>query len=170
LRLELHGYNAQDAETIAVNHLLTLPARSQQTLLADTLIGHFTDLPHAYRFGPIQHRLIHARLFDSNTNALLSEDFYFPKREFLPRKRQQAVEITTRETATGEYVITVQSSTFLQWVKIDLPDCFLSNNYFHLAPNTPTDIIAHRHNVAETTPLKGYVEAINLQEAIRIRF
>ncbi len=169
LRIELHGYNAQDAETIAVNHSIHLPARSQQTLMADALIGHFTDLPHSYRFGPIQHRLLHARLLDIKTETLVSEDFYFPQREFLSRQRQQGINIEATEIAAGQYSIKVLSPVFLQWVKLDLPGFQLSNNYFHLAPNRFIEIIARSQNISEATPLKGYLEAINLQESLRIR-
>ncbi|MEY4591091.1 MAG: hypothetical protein RL497_3167, partial [Pseudomonadota bacterium] len=167
-QLEIHGYSELDVETISASHTVQLAARSQTTLLADTVIGYFTDLPHSFKFGPIQHRVIHARLLDDNKNVI-SEDFYFPKREFLPRSAHKNIAIHTEKLGPCEYSIQIQSATLLQWVKLDVPNVDLSNNYFHLAPNTPTYITARSHSPLEPQQLKGYLEAINLQDAVRIR-
>lgn len=167
--VKLQGYTELDAQSIAVTQTLEVAARSQQTIMVDTLIGYFTDLPHSFRFGPIQHKVIHIQLIDSETGTTLSEDFFFPKREFLPQHAHKGLEIQTQKLSEGSYTIHIQSPSFLQWVKLDLPNFQLSNNYFHLAPNTPVSILANALNNSESHELKGYLEAINLQEAVRIR-
>jgi len=169
VRLELRGFNAHDAETFVHSHEVSVASRNQQTLMVNDLLGYFADLTHSYKFGPSQHRLVHGRLYDVNTNALISEDFYVPHRELLAPHRYNTVDINVAETAAGEYTISLTSPVFLQWVKLDLPGFLLSNNYFHLAPHTPTSIHVRSVNSSQPLPLKGYLEAMNLQEALRIK-
>ncbi len=106
---------------------------------------------------------------DHPRGTTLSEDIFFPKREFLPQQAHKGLEIHTQKLSEGSYSIHIQSPSFLQWVKLDLPNFQLSNNYFHLAPNTPVSILANALHNSESHELKGYLEAINLQEAVRIR-
>lgn len=168
-RLEITGFNAQDAQTFSVTEIINLSERIQQTFNLDSLLGYFTDIPHSYRFGPIQHRLVHARLIDVKTETLLSEDFYFPRREFLQPQRHQGINISVSETEQGKFILTLLSPTFLQWVKLDIPNFQLSNNYFHLAPNSHFSVTAQAENDSTSIPLKGYLEALNLHDAVRIK-
>lgn len=164
-RLEIKGFNPTDTLTIDTSAELNVEKFSQETIQIDTLLGYFTDLPHTFRFGPIQHRVIQARLYDLETDSLISEDFFFPEKVILPKQKHPEFKVEVEKLEETKYKLTLSSSSLLQWVRLNIPRCVFSDNYFHLAPNQETVVLAESDGGGK---FKGYIEAVNLFDEVRV--
>jgi beta-mannosidase len=128
--------------------------RSTMTYEADAILGAFYDTTYAYRFGPPGHDVAVATLLDERGNAI-AEAFHFPLRPEL-----KWVEANVVVEARGNEV-TLSTDRFLYAVHFDTVSALPEDNYFHLVPGR-----------AKTVQLRGsvggFVEALNLEHAVRI--
>ncbi len=144
-----------------------LAPRARQTFDADALLDGFHDLTHSYRFGPPQHDLAIATLFDEDRRAL-SEAFHFGRaREpaFLPAVQVKAEAEAVRE---GCYQVALCSDHFLQSVSFDARGFLPEDNYFHLPPARPK-VVRFRALGDTGTRFRPYVEALNLRSPLPVR-
>jgi beta-mannosidase len=118
-----------------------VPARGALTLQADALLGRFTDISRAYRFGPPQHDVVNVRLYDRNTRDLLGEDFYFPGGLDFPVLNEAGVAAHTTRGDDGRVRVTLRSAVFLQSVCVSSKNFAPSDNYFHMAPDTDKHLV-----------------------------
>src|SRR5262249_18483295 len=140
--------------------------RGRAAFASDALLGGFFDVTCAYRFGPPQHDLAVATLFDGR-HRVVSEAFYFVQpREppLLPAARLDAEAEPTRE---GRFRVVLHCDHFLQSVFFDAKGFFPDDNYFHLVPGRRK--VVHFTAVADRKArFRGYVEALNLRDPVGI--
>ncbi len=146
---------------------VSIPARGALTLSGDALMGGFTDLSHAYRFGPPAHDVVLARLRGPD-GAVLSQDAFFPGGYSLPLQREPGLEGScVTAAADGTVVMTLRSAVFLQSVAIQCGGFSLSDNHFHLAPGIPREIVCTPRPDARS--LKAWVSALNMAGFLTVR-
>lgn len=131
--------------------------RSSATFPAEEVLGAFHDTAYAYRFGPPSHDVLIATLFVEG-GSVVAEAFHFP-RPMEPRP----VAANVRAEGKGSEV-TLESDTFLYAVHFDVRDYEPEDNYFHLVPGRPKRVTF----TGEAPKLAGFVEALNLRDAVRI--
>jgi len=138
-----------------------LAPRSVVTMELDELLNGFYDVSYAYRFGPPNHDVVIATLTDKDGRQV-SQAFQFPGNRKLG---YSAVNLSAdaAETQDGDYLLRLQSDTFLQAVHFDVNGYSPSDNYFHLAPGKPREVV-FRKTGDSTKKFKGYVESLSLRE------
>ncbi len=163
LKLDLyrHARDRVDGAEVAVR-LAPWEARS---LSADALIGHFTDLMWAYRFGPPRQDVIHARLLDPH-GSIVGTDTLFPLGHTLPTHDVAALRAVVRPTDAGGVALELESSAFLQGVTIRCAGWRPSDDHFHLAPGVTVTV---RCTPAGARPFRGRVEALNLASSVPVK-
>jgi beta-mannosidase len=146
---------------------LTLPPRSTTALASDSILGHFTDITYAYRFGPPKHDVVVTRMKCADSGETIGEDFYFPLGLDLREHSADAVSANAVFDDEG-VLVTLSSQCFLQCVHFDAADFAPSDNYFHLAPGVPVTIRFTRSNAGKNK-FKVTIEALNLAGSITLR-
>jgi beta-mannosidase len=138
--------------------------RSVVTFGSDAMLGAFYDVAYAYRFGPPKHDVTIATLRGSD-GSLLAEAFHFPHR--VEPKRATGANVTATASQTGErmWEVTLQSDRFLYAAHFDAAKFLPDDNYFHLVPNRPKRVSLQS---LDGSRLRGFVEALNLDESIQI--
>jgi beta-mannosidase len=146
---------------------LDLPPRTTLALLADELIGHFTDITYAYRFGPPKHDVVVARLRCAETGDIISEDFYFPLGLALPFHETAQVDASAAFDDAGNVSVSLRSDRFLQSVQISAAGFTPSENYFHCAPDQTKHIVLK--SIKPLPKCKLHLSALNLRETVTLR-
>lgn len=141
---------------------------SAQTMNGDALLGHFTDLVHAYRFGPPKHDVVIARLRDAATGAVIHEDVVFPGGMNLPFQHGAKVEFTTRCVAPDRIDLTLRSDVLLQGVSLECPTDRPEDNHFHLTPGLPRTVRFHA-KAGGSDGFKVSISAVNVREGWTVR-
>jgi beta-mannosidase len=142
----------------------TVAPRSVVTFGSDEMLGAFYDVAYAYRFGPPKHDVTIATLF-ADDGSVLAEAFHFPHRT--EPKRAIGANVTAEARGIGEnaWEVTLQSDRFLYAAHFDAAKYLPDDNYFHLVPNRPKRVVLKS---LDGSKLRGFVEALNLDEAVRI--
>ena len=167
VNLQLAAYKAGHIETLKTSRALTLAPRSTTTVSADELLGYFADLTYSYRFGPRQHDVVSACLYDEENNRL-HEDFYFPVSYAVAPKKIEGITVEVMTLEDGQLALKIFTPHFLQSVRLELRSHRVEDNYFHLAPNT--DRLIRLTALGDSAlPVKGYLEALNLSEPVKVR-
>ena len=166
--LELQAFRDCGTETLHVTKELTLNKQSKLSLKADELVGYFSDLTYAYRFGPIQHQVVVARLIDMDTGNYLDDDCYFPTTHHLTKQKNVDLTVEVVDRGPSGLFLKLFTQQFLQSVRLVLKTHRPEDNYFHLVPNCAREIKLHPTS-EQAKSVKGYIEALNLQEPIKVR-
>jgi beta-mannosidase len=142
-----------------------LAPRVRRTFESDALLGGFRDVTYAYRFGPPQHDIVVATLYDGR-HEVVSEAFHFIE----PREPALLTEVTVEAQAepqgSGDFEVRLKSDRFLHSVSFDATGFLPDDNYFHLVPGRQKTVRLRRR--AEGAKFKAYVEALNLGEPVRV--
>jgi beta-mannosidase len=147
---------------------LQLPPFSAKTMQGDALLGRFTDLTHAYRFGPPKHDIVIARLRNPVSGEALHEDVYFPQGMNLPLQHGATVELAAHAEAPGRIALTLRSDVFLQAVALECATDRPNDNHFHLAPGLSRTVL-FRADPGLGGEFKVHVSAVNLRETWTVR-
>lgn len=157
LRLHLANETAHDIEaevdlfglhdgTIIVGRAsttVTVPARSTVAMAATDLYQGFFDYTYAYRFGPAAHEVTVARLRVGS--QLVGEAFAFPLgRPAALAPATLAAQVTCEPDG---WAIELSTDRFAQSVHLEVAGFEASDDWFHLAPDTP--------RVVRLVPLPG---------------
>ena len=167
VRIELELLQAGRIRIAQAERDLTIAPRTTLALHADDLLGHFTDITYAYRFGPPKHDTVIARMTCAQTGATIGEDFYFPHGLNLPLQPASRIEANAEFDDDGNVRITLLSDCLLQSVQIAAADFVASENYFHCAPNRPRHILLK--SIKSLAKCKVYISALNLHDSITLR-
>jgi beta-mannosidase len=145
---------------------VTVPPASSSEVGVEQALGHFLDSTYAYRFGPPRHEAVVARLVAIDSNEVVSEDVYRPVRSAMTSAATPPA--TTLERAgPDELTLTLTTDTLLYDVRLDVRDHMPDDNHFCLTPGRPRVVRLQRAG-APGRPFEGYVEALNLPEAVRL--
>jgi beta-mannosidase len=118
---------------------VALAARSSASISASALLGGFRDLTRAYRFGPPAHDVIELTLL-SDGDEPRRDTCYLPLGRARPRLDDVGLRATAARDASGEWSLTITTTSFAQWVAIDVPGYEPSDSWFHLAPGSARTI------------------------------
>ena len=143
------------------------PPRGRQTFAADALLDGFHDSTYAYRFGPPEHEVAIATLFDDQ-HQVVSEAFYFVKPTepaFLPAVQ---FEIEAESVGDGSYQVALCCDHFLQSVSLNAKGFLPDDNYFHLVPSR-RKLVLFTAIDAPAARFRATLEALNLQNPLEIR-
>lgn len=129
---------------------------SSVALTVDSIVGTFTDVNHAYRFGRRTYSAVTAAFLDASgvevtrTTVLVG-----------PQARQNTVGLSAEvaETPSGTWELTVRSEWAAQYVCVDIDNFQVSDSWFHLAPNEPRTVTL----VGDGAP-RGHIRALNSVE------
>lgn len=141
------------------------PAGTHEVGVEDSL-GHFLDSTYAYRFGPPRHEAVVARLVSTDTHEVLSEDVYRPVRSAMTPALSPPRAVLSRE-AGGDLELTLESETLLYDVRVEVRDYLPVDDHFCLTPGRPR-VVRLRKVSDSGRPFEGYVEALNLQDPLRL--
>jgi len=130
------------------------------------MLDGFYDVSYAYRFGPPKHDVVVASLIGADS-SIISESFHFSE-PFQPVHRAVSGVVAVAEPLDDEnFRLAITSETFLYAVRIDVKGFLPDDNYFNLLPGRRKTIVCRRLPDAPAS-IKGYVEALNITEAVRI--
>jgi beta-mannosidase len=128
---------------------------------SDALLNGFYDPAYAYRFGPPTNDVSIATLTASD-GSVVAEAFHFPV-QAEPKRAIAPTVVAEARQRDGAWNVTLQSDRFLYAAHFDTPKLQPRDNYFHLVPGREKTVA-----FAGTAPFAGYVEALNLEEPVRI--
>lgn len=128
---------------------VTVPAHGALELNAVALLEGFSDLSHAYRFGPPTATLVHVKLGDR-------EAFHFPVGAPIAH-----ADVGLTATRDGD-ALTITATGVAYGVAIELPTYTPDDNYFHLHPGQSRTI------ALRGTPKPGTVSCANSEASVRV--
>jgi beta-mannosidase len=131
----------------------------RKAISADGVIGHFTDMTHAYRFGPPGHDVAVAVLRDATTDTVLGRAFHFP-RGLCDEVIDVGVVATTARNTDGSVSLSLQSRRAAHAVAIDARGMIPDDDYFHLEPGetrevTLKPVTGHKDSFVAVKPLNA---------------
>jgi len=144
-----------------------LAPRSTQALPLMALLDHFTDLNHAYRFGPLNHDVVVARLRDGN-GRLLGRAFHFPGGMDLPREADLGLQATAEASPDGGLQLRLGTQRFAQGVRIDAAGWRPGDQYFHLVPGDE-HVVPLQPLDGQARPWRCTVQALNAHSTLSVR-
>ncbi len=149
--------HTQQTHTVAPHAALALPLAHW--------FDHFVDLSRAYRFGPAEHALVVATVFDAG-GAQVAQAFHFP--EGLPSRRERDIGLSARANrlADGSVELTLAARGFAQSVHFGVPGFVARDEYFHLAPGTERSV--HLMPERAGAAFAGHVAALNSVSTLSI--
>ncbi|HKS05721.1 MAG TPA: hypothetical protein VJR92_05370 [Gemmatimonadaceae bacterium] len=145
---------------------IALAARSAQTVSADAVLGAFTDIAYAYRFGPPGHDLVSAALRDARSGATLSDWFHFPTG--MPSATRADLTLTADAWPNGDgaWQLALRCDSPALSLSLDVPGFAPSDAYFHLAPGE-RKVITLTGSARDARP-SGSVHPLNAPEPTRL--
>ncbi len=144
---------------------LSIPARGFRSIHADALFDGFLDLTYAYRFGPPEHDVVAATLWNSATGAQLAAAHCFPCG--LPAACDQTLALAARVESLGDgYLLNIQAAGFAHAVNIEAEGFVPEDNYFHLEPGETRRVKLRAERPG--TRLRGTVAALNGTQVVSI--
>lgn len=164
LELELTAWRNGDVRVASGKKVLTVPARSTQSVPSLDLFDHFIDLSHAYRFGPMTTDAVVATLKNSQGKQL-ARAFHFPGG--LGIQLEPDIGLSARATMVNSTTaeLTVQTKRFARGVYFDMPGFQAEDEYFHLPPESEAKIILKGTAIR---PFVGFVQAVNSIKSARV--
>lgn len=147
--------------------VLELPSWQSLSLSGDELLGAFTDLGQAYRFGPPGHDVVIARLRAGEDGPLLHQDAFFPLGHGLPVLEDAGLRATATARDDGAVALALCCDAFLQGVSLSAPGWWPEDDHFHLAPGLPRTLLLRPEPGAR--PFRAQVGALNLARTVTVR-
>lgn len=166
-KIELALYQSGRVRIALAEQDVTIPARGTLTVETDVLLGRFTDITYAYRFGPPQHDVTVARLLATD-GSVLAESFHFPQGLNLPQQMPAQLLASAQRSDDGSVLVELSCDTFLQSVQFECDGFMPDDAYFHLAPLAQKQVV---FRPVDTTlrKFKAYIGALNIKETVTVR-
>jgi beta-mannosidase len=144
---------------------ITIGAHDAVEIGADEIIGRFTDVTYAYRFGPSAHDATIATLTDAS-GAVLGRVFHFPRGLRDERVSDLGLEASGERIDDRAWRLTVRTKKTAQAVAIDVRGFVAEDDFFHVpAGGTHATVL-----VGQGATPSGTIRAINAQNAVKIAF
>jgi beta-mannosidase len=144
---------------------LEVPPRDRRALSVDEILGTFYDVTYAYRFGPANHDVVIATLFDEERRTC-SEAFHFVERREPTLLPDIKVELNVAGGGDESYQVNLSSNRFLHGVHVSADGFLPDDNYFHLSP-ARAKTVCFRPLRAKHAEFQGYLEALNLRTGVK---
>jgi beta-mannosidase len=157
----------RDSHTIVAQGRVecAIEPRGAASFGADAILGGFYDTAYAYRFGPPPFDVLVATLY--GPDGILGEAFHFPVPGEPRPVAVTAVRATARRVDGSRWVVSVTSDEFLFAAHLDVAGFQPDDDYSHIVPGRPKHIRL-RCRAASAPVLRGFVEALNLAEPVRL--
>ena len=157
----------RDVATARSGTTVTVPARSVQAVPVLSMMDHFADLNHAFRFGPLNHDAVVATLRD-DAGTRIAQAFYFPGG--LGLSREQDVGLSADATALdgGAVRVRLRSRQLALGVHFDAPGYGADQEYFHAVADDEY-VVTFEPLGASPRPWHGTVSAVNALAPTTIR-
>ena len=123
---------------------VTVPPHDAVEVRADAIVGHFTDMTYAYRFGPVGHDATVATLTDTATHAVVGRAFHFP-RGLRDEQIDVDLEASAERIDDRSWRVRFQSRGFARAVAVEAPGMVADDDFFHVPPGAT-------HEVTLSTP------------------
>jgi beta-mannosidase len=144
---------------------IAIPARTTTTLSADEVLGRFTDVTYAYRFGPPEHDLVAVQLRDEH-GTVVSEAHHFPLG--LPSATSDDIGMQAEVWRDGDhYTLDVRTRRTAVAAAIDVPGFTPSANYIHISAGSRAEVRLHARR-AGAPFVSGTVRALNMSHAANV--
>lgn len=127
----------------------------------DAILERFADTTQAYRFGPPGHDVAVARMTDAATGAFLDDAFHFPAGPGARIEPDVGLAAEARSTGEGTWVVTLTARRLAQWVWLETDGAEPLDNYVHLAPGVPREIVVRALPDARTEPSRWRAHPLN---------
>ena len=141
--------------------------RGAATVSADVLLDGFHDVTYAYRFGPPGHDVA-AFVLEDPTGTLRREAFWIRDAAVCARLSSGAVVAEARPTGRSSFDIAITSERFLFAAHLDVPGFVVDDSSFCLMPGRTRVVRARPFDAASRPSFRGFVDAINLENAVAI--
>jgi beta-mannosidase len=135
------------------------------SLQVDALLGRFTDVSHAYRFGPPGHDTVLARLRGAD-GTLLHEDVWFPGGR-LPAIHGDGGLTATLAADGDDLLLTVSADAVLVGVTVEAPGWVPGDDHLTLTPGAPQQVRLRKH--ADRARAKVHLSAVNAAGGVTVR-
>jgi beta-mannosidase len=146
--------------------------RATLSIPASTLLEHFIDLTHAYRFGPPAYDVAVVTLLDATTGERLSDACHFPGGLPSTRSDVPGIEACVHEDPAGSFELRVTSAAFAHSLAIEVPGFVPDDSFFNLAPGQSRRIALRSAPPIEGARVRakpaGMVVALNAHSPVRI--
>jgi beta-mannosidase len=155
VRLELFrgAVRIADASTT-----LTVAARSVAAMAADAVLGSFTDISYAYRFGSPGHDVVVATLLDKRTGRVLADAFHFPLG--IGSVRSEAhLDVHAERLDARTCALTLCAQDLALAVRVAADGWRPDDNYFHIAPGSTRTVMLR--SGGQPGSVAGWVTALN---------
>jgi beta-mannosidase len=123
-----------DVATHRASSTVELAARGVQALPLVSLLDHFADLNHAYRFGPAAHDVVVASLRDDH-GSLVSQAVHFVTNMDLPRQPDLDVRGIATAMDNGTVELRISARKFALGVHVQAAGYTADDDYVHLTPD-----------------------------------
>ena len=143
-----------------------LAPRSVQAVPLASLLEHFSDLNHAYRFGPCAHDVVVVNLADAN-GVRVSQAHHFPSGMALTREGDLGFDAVSQRLADGRVELTLSARRFALGVHFEAPGYQPDDEFFHLSPGQVQRVVFCPD--AAVRPWWGRVLALNATAGTAIR-
>ena len=157
-RLVLRAFTDAGATTETGEREVTIAGRGTLTVAAESLLGGFRDLNHAYRFAPRVHDVVSVELRDES-DAIVAECCHVLGGPARPRLPDLGLSASAQPADDGGWILSIATRLFAQYVAIDAPGFDPSESWFHLLPGAGREVrLRARPGAAR---LSGSVRALN---------
>ena len=160
LRVALHRGEHVVAEG---KHAISIGARSKATFGVDEIIGRFTDVTYAYRFGPPAHDATIATLVSAR-GEVLGRAFHFPRGLSTDRVADLGLEANAERIDEGRWRLTVRAKKTAHAVAIDARGFVAADDFFHV----PAGDSHVTELLGQAATISGTVRALNASNPVKI--
>jgi beta-mannosidase len=160
LRVALHRGEHVVAEG---KRAITIGSHSATSIDADELVGRFTDVTYAYRFGPPAHDATVATFLSANGDVL-GRAFHFPRGLRNERVADLGIEANAERVNDRTWRLTVRTKKTAHAVAIDARGFVAADDFFHV----PAGDSHVTELVGQGATLTGTVRALNASNPIKI--
>jgi beta-mannosidase len=167
-RLSVTIYRDGYIELMRAEAPLSLAPRARVTQALLALFDEFSDLSHAYRFGPRSHDVVAAVLHDAGGRVLARAVRWFEQSALLAGS-ELGLWATARPLDETRAELLVGSEKASRAVHLDIPGWQGDDNYFDLLPGEQRAIRLHPSSNAPRRPLGGRVMATNARTAALVK-
>ena len=162
-RVELSALSGRGATPLGALDVDVAP-RGVDRVLVEDVVGRFLDATYSYRFGPPRHEGVVARLLDGAGRTLSQDVFRTPAP---PSDRRVDLDVALERNGSGPEVA-LASADGAYAVRIDVDGALPVDNYVDVVPDAPVSVPL-RTASDDATPLRGFVEALDLRDAVAVR-
>jgi beta-mannosidase len=142
---------------------IAIGAHGATSIGADEIIGRFTDVTYAYRFGPPAHDATIATLTDAR-GEVLGRAFHFPRGLRDERVGDLGIEANAERIDERSWRLTVRAKKTAHAVAIDARGFVADDDFFHVAAGGSHAIAL----MGQGATLSGTVRALNAQNPVKI--